>query len=265
MNIIDQKIDSDTNQLNKKCMIWNSVSETLYRELSSLHIWHSLNNRPYDNLLFHSMIKNIWEPQNKLLLDFGCGHWYYANFLLQSWIDTYGVDIDDKGIETANLNSPIWSRFSLLWQWGINNISELWLSFDAVYSMYVYETIKDKSTIAQIFSDIFSVMKDGWLFQFVIWNVEEFYWKKCIEFEFPKNSFIEKLTDGDPYIARLIWENWFFDVQDFYHSQEMLIQLLKNAEFKNISISRPTLNGDEYFGMKDEINVAPSIIFMAQK
>ena len=265
MDIIYQKNDWDVNQLNRKNIIWDSVSETLYRELSSLHIWHSLKNRPYDNLLFHSMIENIWETQNKVVLDFGCWHWYYANFLLQSWIDTYGVDIDDKAIETAMLNCPIWSKFNLLWQWGIRNISQLWLLFDAVYSMYVYETIKDKSTIAKIFSDIFSVMKAGWLFQFVIWNVEEFYWKECIEFEFPKNPLVEKLNDGDPYIARLIGEKWYFDVQDFYHKQEILIQLLKDAGFQNIFISRPTLNGDEYLGMKDEINVAPSIIFMAQK
>lgn len=244
----------------------SSFSETLYREIASLHVWHSLKNRPYDNILFSKMIANMWNLSEKFILEFGCWHGHYANFLLECWGQyVYGVDIDDEAIKTAQSNNTKWWHFIHLSKDWIEHISTLWVSFDEVYSMYVYETIKDKNVIAKIFSDIYLSLKEWGVFQFIIGNLEEFYWKKCIEFEFPVDPNIPTLQDGDPYVARLLAEDWFFDVQDFYYSHDTLVALLQHAWFQDVSIQKHSLCWDEYTGMIDEKDFSPSVIFVAKK
>ncbi len=243
-----------------------NISETIYKEIASLHVWHSLKNRQYDNILFHKIIQNIWDLKHKNILEFWCWHGHYANFLLENWSENiYWVDIDEEAIKTANLNNKKWWKFVHLSKKWIERVTDFWIQFDEVYSMYVYETIKDKEVIENIFSDIFQVLKEWWKFQFIIWNPEGFYWKKCIEFEFLVNPAFPILKDGDPYTARLMTENWFFDVQDFYYSQDTIIDMLEKVWFKTISIQSDKLKWDEYSWMKDEKDFIPSVIFVVQK
>ncbi len=243
----------------------NRVKETVYKEIAALHVGHTLNNRPYDNVLFRKMIQNMWAIEDKYILEFWCWHGHYANLLLENWWRrVFWVDIDDKAIETANKNNKGW-KFINLSDNGIGKITDMWVLFDEIYAMYVFETIKEKKIIQSICSDIYAVLVSGWKLQFMIGNIEEFYGKKCIEFEFPIDPRYLILKDGDPYIARLVTENWFFDVQDFYYSQETIVALLENAWFKDISIQKYRLYGDEYDGMIDEKEFAPSVIFTAKK
>jgi SAM-dependent methyltransferase len=236
---------------------------TNYANIASIHVNHSMKNRPYDNILFKHMVNSMWYIASKEILEYGCGHGHYANCLAQSWAkNIIGIDVDKEAINALpNSNYFVWDN-----TWSILS-SLLSNRFDVIYSMYVFETINDIWTIKNIFQNIYNALKSWGIFMFLIGNVGEFYGKGCVEFSFPINPLYPTLKNWDPYIARLLWDNTFFDVQDFYFSIETYKDILAQVWFKvdSIQVTKFKMKWDEYDGMIDEKDFAPSMVISVIK
>jgi 2-polyprenyl-3-methyl-5-hydroxy-6-metoxy-1,4-benzoquinol methylase len=55
--------------------------ETNYASLATQHIEHAIRNRPYDNILFKKIIDRMGDISKQNILEYGCGHGHYANYL----------------------------------------------------------------------------------------------------------------------------------------------------------------------------------------
>ena len=241
---------------------------TNYADIASLHVNHSMKNRPYDNILFKHMVNSMWDIASKEILEYGCWHGHYANCLANSWAkNIVGIDIDKEAIKTASSNALSNSNY-FVWDNTWSVLSTLLSNrFDVIYAMYVFETINDIWTIKNIFQNIYNALMSWGTFMFLIGNVDEFYGKECVEFSFPINPLYPKLKDWDPYTARLLWDSTFFDVQDFYFRVETYRDILVQVWFKvdSMQVTKYKMKWDEYDGMIDEKNFAPSMVVSVVK
>lgn len=261
-------MNKSTEYTNISWVAGKTYTPTNYAAIATLHIEHAIKNRPYDNILFKKMINHMGDIQEKNIMEFGCGHGHYAIYLANCGAKhVHWVDIDRAAIENAKNQSSGNSTFEHI-DTDRDTPLNIWTSlYDHAYSMYVYETIKDKSTNASIFNTIYDKLKTWWTFQCVIGNVKEFYGKQCAEFSFPVDPQYPVLSEWDPYTARLSIWNGTLDVQDFYHSIESITSLLAQAGFvsNRISVSYEKMQGNEYEGMIDETAEAPACIIRAVK
>lgn len=89
-----------------------------------------------------AILGQLNKPQNKLILDVGCGNGAIANYLISKGYDVYGIDASESGIEIANTVNP--GRFF------IHDVSSdkvpqaiVTMKFDTIISTEVVEHLYD--------------------------------------------------------------------------------------------------------------------------
>lgn len=191
-------------------------------------------------------------------LDFGCGAGRSTRFLKTHGFEALGIDIDPAMLAQAR-------QEDLHGQYYLVNDSALPFSnttFGLVFSSYVVLELSSKEALTKVMRECVRVLRDeGYLI--VITNTPEFYsgeWVSC-DVNFPEN--ISPLKSGQQVRVRLMPEG--VELLDYFWSDRDYKEIFSNAGLSLLEEHRPLGRADDPIAWRDEVRVAPYVVYVLQK
>lgn len=204
---------------------------------------------------FNEMLHLLGPLQGKKLLDFGSGTGRSTRLLKTSGADeVIGVDHDINMINEAKKNSPSGVYFELVRN---NLIPLLDNSIDAAVTAHVWVEMKSLQEMQQSANEIYRVLKKGGQFIVVTTSPHSIGYD-YVSYRYKKRK---NLKSGEPIIC-IVKGDKPFEIDDIYWEEKDILQVLRNAGFKQLTVSYPICSGE---GWLDETKIAPDIVITAIK
>jgi len=222
------------------------------------HLYALRGMRGSDYIAFHEVASRGLITNSKVL-DIGCGAGRSSRFLKELGNEVTGIDISEEMIIEARKSDPS-GNYRL-----INRESPLPFTadqFDAFFSSWVLLEEGNQERIRMLLNDYARVIRCKGT-GIVIVNTPEFYrgeWLSC-QVNFPQNKGV--LVSGQQVRAKLIPEG--VEVTDYFWSDRDYKQFFKTANLNLIEEFRPLGKLSDSIVWKDEIQMAPYVIYLLRK
>jgi len=207
---------------------------------------------------YKTMIRFLSPPENKEILDYGCGTGIFARELRDQGAKVIGVDVSRGMIDIAKRNASHGILYYRIHSGDFEQFRDR--SFDHAVSNFVFCAIPKKETIRLILSGIFRVLKENGSFIMMNSNWEV---SNGREFVYHRLNYCENLVSGcrirvttktDPPI----------NFEDYFRSKMEYQELMEEAGFMTEAIEEPVAPENETFWL-DERNYPPYYLIVGRK
>lgn len=194
----------------------------------------------------------------KKALDFGCGSGRSTRFLKSLGFDTVGVDISHDMLERARLKDKSGEYHHL--QRG--QIPFEGLSFDLIFSSFVFMEVSSLDEIEKILSEMKRVLKrDGSIT--IVTSPSECYQANLVSFsyDFPENKRI--IQSGET--VKLLIQGTNIFLYDYYWTEQDYERAFNNVGLRFAEILKPLGRDNDPIVWLDEKKLSPWLIYMLDR
>ncbi|MEM1167773.1 MAG: methyltransferase domain-containing protein [Cyanobacteria bacterium P01_H01_bin.35] len=227
-----------------------------YSQQAEQYALRELNNTDY--LAFRTIAEQGL-LRDSFVLDVGCGTGRSSRFLKALGNNVVGVDISPEMIAKARKADPKGEYHLLKPKQGLPFVDGHFLAFFSSWMLLEISNQTDLNLIVREMARI--ICPSG--FGIVVTNTKEFYegnWLSCLV-DFPENKL--PLHSGQQVKARLLPEN--IDVTDYFWSDNDYKMAFLQAGLTVKQEFRPLGNSSDALPWKDEMRIAPYVIYQLQK
>lgn len=226
-------------------------------DIQQAHQYSQTHRSPHRFLAYRDFSHLIENFKNiKRVLDLGSGTGASSQFLFHKGFDVVGADKSKAMTKEARSNFP---HISFL---EIENLNSLPL-FDLVFSSFVLFELATKKEIINYLNLAASSLKNGGIF-FGITGSENLHqsdreWM-CFNVNYEENL---SLNSGD--VVKLGLKEPDIEFQDYFWNESDYRECFQLSGLELIQIYYPLGLKEESFKWKDELSIAPFVIFLAKK
>ncbi len=227
-----------------------------YSQQAEQYALRELNNTDY--LAFRTVAEHRL-LRDSFVLDIGCGTGRSSRFLKALGNNVVGVDISPEMIAQARKADPKGDYHLLKPNQGLPFMDGY---FQAFFSSWMLLEIGNRNDLNLIVREMARIICPSG-FGIVVTNTEEFYqgnWLSC-QVDFPENK--PPLHSGQQVKARLLPEN--IDVTDYFWSDNDYKMAFLQAGLRVKQEFRPLGNSLDPLDWKDEMRIAPYVIYQLEK